>query len=100
MAAVEALRVHKVKQTEDRLLAGAFWWDHGLVFASAVGTPLDPSHVRRAFRKVSEAAGIGTNWSPRELRHTFVWGSGSGGVAAGAVHELAGPGSLSQRGVS
>src|SRR6185437_10562647 len=23
------------------------WRDHGLVFASVVGTPLDPSHVRR-----------------------------------------------------
>jgi hypothetical protein len=42
------------------------------VLASAVGTPLDPSHVRRWFRKACENAGIGTNWSPRELRHTFV----------------------------
>ena len=58
MAAVEALRVHKVKQAEDRLLAGALWQDHGLVFPSAVGTPLDPSHVRRAFRKVCKAAGL------------------------------------------
>jgi site-specific recombinase XerD len=31
-----------------------------------------PSHVRRAFPKVWMAAGIGENWSPRELRHTFV----------------------------
>ena len=65
MAAVQALKAHKVKQAEDRLVAGAPWLDHGLVFASAVGTPLDPSHVRRAFRKVYETAGIGTNWSPR-----------------------------------
>jgi hypothetical protein len=72
LAAVEALRVHKVKQAGDRLLTGALWHDHGLVFASAVGTPLDPSHVRRAFRNVCVAAGIGTNWSPREPRHTFV----------------------------
>jgi len=72
VAVVEALRAHKAKQAEDRQLAGALWRDHELVFASAVGTPLDPSHVRRAFRKVCMAAGIGEKWSPRELRHTFV----------------------------
>lgn len=72
VAIVDALKAHKVKQVEARLLAGALWHDQDLVFASAVGTPLDPSHVRRAFRKVCEAAGIGPNWTPRELRHTFV----------------------------
>jgi integrase len=71
-AVMEALKAHKVKQAEDRLLAGALWRDHDLVFPSAVGTPLDASHVRRAFRKICVAAGIGENWSPRELRHTFV----------------------------
>ena len=54
------------------MLAGALWQDSGLVFASAVGTPLDPSHVRPAFGTVCQTAGIGTGWSPRELRHTFV----------------------------
>ena len=90
MAAVEALRVHRVEQAEDRLLAGALWQDHGLVFASAVGTPLDPSHVRRAFRKVCEAAGIGTNWSPRELRHTFVSIMSEQGVPVEEIARLVG----------
>ena len=90
LAAVEALRVHKVEQAEDRLLAGATWQDHGLVFASAVGTPLDPSHVRRAFRKVCEAAGIGTNWSPRELRHTFVSIMSEQGVPVEEIARLVG----------
>ena len=90
MAAVEALSVHKVKQAEDRLLAGALWQDHGLVFASAVGTPLDPSHVRRAFRKVCETAGIGANWSPRELRHTFVSIMSEQGVPVEEIARLVG----------
>jgi len=72
MAVVEALEAHKVNQARDRLIAGSEWKDHDLVFPSAVGTPMDPSHVRRAFRKICVAAGIGENWSPRELRHTFV----------------------------
>jgi integrase len=89
-AVVEALRIHRVKQTEDRLLAGALWQDQGLVFTSAVGTPLDPSHVRRAFRKVCEAAGIGTNWSPRELRHTFVSIMSEQGVPVEEIARLVG----------
>jgi integrase len=90
VAVVDALKAHKMQQAEDRLLAGALWQDHGLVFASTVGTPLDPSHVRRAFRKVCEAAGIGPNWSPRELRHTFVSIMSEQGVPVEEIAKLVG----------
>jgi integrase len=70
--AVEALRDHRKRQAVDRLTAGALWQDHGLVFASAVGTQLDRYSVRHGFRKITEAAGLGKNWAPREMRHTFV----------------------------
>jgi hypothetical protein len=43
-----------------------------LVFCTASGRPLDAAHVRRFFRAVCTAAGIGPGWTPRELRHTFV----------------------------
>jgi integrase len=37
------------------------------------GTPLDAHNVRRAFRKVVDSAGlVGREWTPRELRHSFV----------------------------
>jgi integrase len=43
------------------------------VFPSRAGTPADASHVRRAFRTVVAAAGLDPNeWTPRELRHSFV----------------------------
>jgi hypothetical protein len=42
---VQALRDHRERQAEDRLAAGSLWQDHGLVFASAVGTPLDAANV-------------------------------------------------------
>jgi integrase len=35
---VTALREHRVRQAQDRVSAGPYWKDHGLVFASAVGT--------------------------------------------------------------
>ena len=57
-AAVQALRDHRKRQAEDRLAAGALWQDHGLVFASAIGTPLDAANVRREFRQITEAAGL------------------------------------------
>jgi integrase len=70
--AVEALREHRSQQADGRLKAGPLWQDHGLVFASAVGTSLDAHNVRRSFRAVTKAAGLGEEWTPRELRHTFV----------------------------
>jgi hypothetical protein len=43
------------------------------VFTTRVGTPLDTHNVRRDFRKVAEAAGlVAGEWTPRELRHSFV----------------------------
>jgi integrase len=69
---VEALREHRVQQVKDRLSAGPLWKDNDLVFASAVGTPQDDHNVRRQFRVITEAAGLGKTWVPRELRHTFV----------------------------
>ncbi len=44
-----------------------------LVFASEVGTPLDSANVRRGFRRIAAAAGLNpAEWTPRELRHSFV----------------------------
>jgi len=70
--AVDALRDHRSQQAATRLKAGQLWQDRGLVFASAVGTPLDAHNVRRSFRAITKAAGLGQEWTPRELRHTFV----------------------------
>jgi len=87
---VEALREQRVRQAKDRLAAGALWNDHGLVFASLVGTPLDDHNVRRQFRVITEAAGLGKTWVPRELRHTFVSLLSAHGVPVEAIALLAG----------
>ena len=89
-AAVEALRAQRVKQSEERLKAGPLWQDGGLVFASAVGTPLDASRVRRAFKRICEDAGIGPDWTPRELRHTFVSIMSEQGVPVEEIANLVG----------
>ncbi len=85
-----ALREHRKRQAEDRLAAGALWQDHDLVFASIIGTPLDAANVRREFRKITEAAGLGTDWAPRDLRHTFVSLMSADGVPIEEIARLAG----------
>jgi integrase len=34
--------------------------------------PLDRWHVRKEFGKITKAARLGGEWTPRELRHSFV----------------------------
>jgi len=89
-AAVQALKEHRKGQAEDRLAAGLLWQDHGLVFASAIGTPLDAANVRREFRKITEAAGLGTGLAPRDLRQTFVSLMSADGVPIEEIARLAG----------
>jgi integrase len=88
--AVRALREHLDRQAGDRLLAGVLWEDHDLVFASAVGAPLDRHNVLREFRKITQAAGLGTGWVPREMRHTFVSLLSSNGAALEDIADLVG----------
>jgi integrase len=88
--AIQALREHRKRQAEDRLAAGPLWQDHGLVFASAIGTPLDAANVRREFRKITDVAGLGTGWAPRDLRHTFVSLMSADGVPIEEIARLAG----------
>ena len=90
LAAVEALKALKVRQAEERLAARSDWEDRGLVFTSKLGTPLDASHVRRAFKGICEDAGIGNEWTPRELRHTFVSILSEQGVAIEEIARLVG----------
>jgi integrase len=88
--AVQALSEHRKQQAEDRLASGSLWHDHGLVFASAIGTPLDAANVRREFRKITEAGGLGRGWAPLDLRHTFVSLMSADGVPVEEIARLAG----------
>jgi integrase len=89
-SAVAALREQRKRQAVARLAAGELWQDHGLVFTSSTGKPLDDANVRRAFRVLCQKAGIGGNWSPRELRHTFVSLMSESGIAVEEIARLAG----------
>ena len=87
---VEALRHHKEQQDRDQMMAGERWQEHGLVFASRVGTPLSANNVIRAFRIITKKAGLGGDWVPREMRHTFVSVLSANGVPVESIALLAG----------
>jgi integrase len=89
-AVTEALREHRVRQDEEKVAAGELWREHGLVFTTAVGTGLDAANVRRSFRSVCKAAGIGEGWVPRELRTSFVSLLSASGVPVEEIARLAG----------
>ena len=88
--AVEALREHRRRQAAQRLIAGAVWQDNGLVFCTAAGTPLDAANVRQAFKRITNAAGLGEDWTPRELRTSFVSLMSDSGVPVEEIARLAG----------
>jgi integrase len=66
---IRALKAHQRRQEQERKRAGERWQDHGLVFCTPIGTPLDPDNQRRAFAELTERAGLG-RWHPHELRHS------------------------------
>ncbi|MET8863618.1 site-specific integrase [Nonomuraea sp. NPDC004580] len=88
--AAEALRQHHTRQAVHKLKAGEAWQDHNLVFCTNVGTPLDAANVRRAFRHITKNAGIGTDWTSRELLHSFVSIMSDQGVPIETIADLVG----------
>jgi integrase len=88
--AVDALRVHKKRQMEERLAAGSEWSDWDLVFSTRTGSALDAANVRREFKAACNSAKIGEHWTPRELRHSFVSLMSSSGVPVEEIARLAG----------
>ncbi|MGP3933393.1 site-specific integrase [Nonomuraea sp. KM88] len=93
---VEALKAHRTQQEEDKKTAGERWTEHGLVFASTVGTPLDAHNVRRAFRAVIAKTDLDPDeWAPRELRHSFVSLLSDQGIPLEEISRLVGHSSTS-----
>jgi len=61
------------------------------VFITRTGTALEAHNVRRDFRKVVDDAGLaGKEWTPRELRHSFVSLLSDDGVRLEVISRLVG----------
>ena len=69
-AAVDALRTHRARQMEERLMAGSEWKDdRGLVFTTATGRPLQGTNVTRTFQQLLARAGL-RRQRFHDLRHS------------------------------
>ncbi|MFE5549961.1 tyrosine recombinase XerC [Streptomyces sp. NPDC056534] len=69
---VDVLEEHLRWQKQERASKGMEWSRTGLVFTTRSGEPLDAANVRRDFRAIVKKAGLAPEWTPRELRHSFV----------------------------
>ena len=89
--AIDALAAQHRRQQAHRARAGARWQEHELVFASEAGTERDAANVRRAVRRILRAAGLtAQEWTPRELRHSFVSLLSDDGVSIERISRLVG----------
>jgi integrase len=69
--AVEALRSHRKRQSEERQRLRTLWQDNGLVFPSQKGTPMNAKNLTaRSFKPLLERAGLPRAVRLHDLRHT------------------------------
>lgn len=87
--AVRHLEKHKKRQDMERASLGALWQEHGLVFASSLGTPIEPRSVNQRWENLRRRAGL--NWVRLlDLRHACETFLLTQGVQARAVMEILG----------
>jgi integrase len=88
--AVEALKRHSARQADEMTKASDLYEDHGLVFASLVGTPLSQHNLTRSFKAVLKRAGLPPTVRFHDLRHTCATLLLSQGYNGKFVQELLG----------
>lgn len=90
---VAVLRQHRRRQSEERLAAGPAFVDHGLVFATELGAPIDPQWLSRTFDTIVRALDV-RRIRLHDLRHTCATLALSAGVPVKAVSEWLGHSSV------
>ncbi len=88
--AVAALKALKTAQAAEKLRLGPLYQDQDFVFCRPDGRPYWREAIRLGFRKVCKRAGIGEDWTPRELRHSFVSVLSDAGVDIEDIADAAG----------
>jgi integrase len=92
---LDAVREHRERQLNERRSLDGLWRDHGLVFPSRVGTPLNPENlVERSFKPLLERAGL-PSIRFHDLRHTCATLLLSKGVNPKIVQEMLGHANIS-----
>jgi integrase len=66
---VELLKAHRAEQDQERAIAGQLWADHGWLFATPAGGPLNPRTDWTDWKKLLIAAGV-RDGRLHDARHT------------------------------
>ena len=66
---VSSLRQHRKRQAAEQLATGRSYEDHGLVFQTELGQPIDPNNFYNALRRLVDRAGL-PQIRVHGLRHT------------------------------
>jgi integrase len=90
---VQSLETHAARQAQERAAAGPLWTASGLIFASLIGTPIDPDNFTKAFARLCKSAGLG-HWHPHEARHSAASVMLAQGVPLEVVSEVLGHSSI------
>ena len=85
-----ALREHRKRQFAERSQAWPDWDDHGLVFLSRRGTPMEPDNLRRSWSTIRQTAHLVAIRFHDDLRHTCVTLLRDLGVPPHIVREIVG----------
>jgi integrase len=93
--ATVALREHRKRQLEERMHKAGLWRDQGLVFPSAVGTPLSGGNLNRTFKATLQRARLPQSTRFHDMRHTCATLLLKQGVNPKFVQELLGHADIS-----
>jgi integrase len=92
-ALVTMLQAHRADQEAERIAARDKWQDRGLVFASELGTPVDPRNILRTIQIAARRAGM-SDIGVHTLRHSAAVAWLESGVHIKAVADLLGHSSI------
>jgi integrase len=96
VGSAKALNAHRERLLKEQTDKAGLWRDHGLVFPSAVGTPLCHRNVVRSFKALLKRAGLPSSIRLYDLRHTCATLLLSRNVHRKYVQELLGHASIAQ----
>jgi integrase len=88
-ATVAALREHRARQAEERLMVGPGWVDSGLVFTWPDGRELHPERFTRWFQQHAHDASL-PKIRLHDVRHSYATAALAAGVPAKVVSERLG----------
>lgn len=89
VSVIAALRENRSRQLEERMAAAPVWQDSGLVFTTAVGSPIDPRNAKRVFDRLLQEAEL-PHCRLHDLRHQFASNALAYGIELKVVSDLLG----------